>query len=536
MKIFELSLRYLKKYKIRLFIYVALSILCSILNLISPYINGKLVDKLLFANNVKVIIIYILVLILIVLLQLIFGYITRILFTKIQIKCGYQLNKYILDHVKRLPLNFFENKDFSYLNQKINNDSNNIIIFSIQIISDLIINILTLLCSLYFIVNINYKIIFIAIFLVIAYIFLYTFMKNIIYSKEFKLKEKQAIFFASLYRQLSNIRFLKLHSEYEIFDKSLENDVSNLYNSALESQNVNYMFLTIEKLLTLLATMLILIIGSIQVISGNLSIGIFTTLSSYFSIFLAAINYFLSLGQNYQNVLVCHTRIQEILSISPELNGKAIIENINSVILKDLSFSYRDEYIIKDFNYIFEINNIYCIIGENGIGKSTLIDIILGMHLNECEGELLYNNINIKNLNMDDLRKNLVGITAQVPFVINDTIFNNLNLYTRTIDETMVNKLSTILKLTDKNSKSNFSGGEKQKISLIRELIYTPQLIILDEPTTGLDFESKLNLIEHINSLRNNRIIIIVTHDSEILKIADEIIDLTKIKLSANLV
>jgi ATP-binding cassette subfamily C protein len=75
-------------------------------------------------------------------------------------------------------------------------------------------------------------------------------------------------------------------------------------------------------------------------------------------------------------------------------------------------------------------------------------------------------------------------------------------------------------------SNMNLSGGEKQKISLIRTFIKNPQYIILDEPTASLDMQSKQNLINYINKIRCTKIIMIITHDKDLIEISDKIIEM----------
>ncbi|KGM95771.1 hypothetical protein Z968_08265, partial [Clostridium novyi A str. 4552] len=181
---------------------------------------------------------------------------------------------------------------------------------------------------------------------------------------------------------------------------------------------------------------------------------------------------------------------------------------------------------------------IYYIIGKNGSGKSTLIDLILGLYPN-YEGEIYYNDINIKEIDIESVRKNLISVTEQEPNLINTTLIDNFTYGFSQYDlgeiEKYCKKLSIyefIINLPNKfnfiigDNSSKISGGEKQKISLIHSLIKKSNILILDEPTSALDKHSVNQLKDILQDIKTNKIIIIITHDNDLLDIADSVIEL----------
>ncbi|GFR34196.1 ATP-binding cassette domain-containing protein [Thermobrachium celere] len=100
----------------------------------------------------------------------------------------------------------------------------------------------------------------------------------------------------------------------------------------------------------------------------------------------------------YQESLISYDRLNEIINIPIERNGEIYINQINEIELRNLNFSYTgDGFIISNFNYIFRKGNIYGIKGTNGIGKSTLIKLMLGLY-QDYEGEIFYNSLDIKKI------------------------------------------------------------------------------------------------------------------------------------------
>lgn len=253
---------------------------------------------------------------------------------------------------------------------------------------------------------------------------------------------------------------------------------------------------------------------------------------------MGCISYFLNLGKSYQDALVSYNRLEEILKKSKEINGKEFMDGIDTIELKNVSFSYDNEKVIIDhFNYKFEKGNIYCIVGQNGNGKSTLINLILGLFNNYYTGEIYYNSLELKQLDMYRMRKRIIGISEQEPKLINNTIESNVTYGIDIYNYDDIRKLLENLNLSiDKFSKgldtninedsNNISGGEKLKISLARTFLKDPDLIILDEPTSALDVDSIEKLKYILNRIKNKKIILIISHNKNILDISDEIVDL----------
>lgn len=265
-----------------------------------------------------------------------------------------------------------------------------------------------------------------------------------------------------------------------------------------------------------------------------MTIGDFTIITAYFNMLLTCTSYFLNLGKEYQQAMVSYSRIREILNTPKEINGSLRINSIESIHLRNIKFSYEGKQIITNFNYTFKKGKIYCILGENGCGKSTLLDLMIGLNYN-YSGMIYYNNHNIKDIDMYYVRKKVIGITEQEPSLMNTTIDENIRYGTEDISkhdinewckrfelEKFIKKLPNQLESYIVENSNNISGGEKQKLSLIRTLIKNTDVIIFDEPTSALDKRGVEIFKDIITDIKYNKIIIFITHNMELLDIADE--------------
>ncbi len=187
-----------------------------------------------------------------------------------------------------------------------------------------------------------------------------------------------------------------------------------------------------------------------------------------------------------------------------------------------LGFSYDDKTIFDDLNLEFRKHHSHLIVGGNGAGKSTLLMLLMGQFCDAFTGDILYDGVSIKNLELSTIPE-IVAYVSQKVTLLNDTLLNNITLYHDYSEEKiqgiiekcglkeLVEKLPDGLNTLIKDGGQNFSGGEKQKISLARGLIKDCPILILDEISANLDKESTEKL-ENIVLEDKNKTVISVSH------------------------
>jgi len=538
MKIFKFVKEYIFKYKIQLFIFLIFSIISWIISIGLPYITGNYIDSLMNFQNRQTIIDFTIKILLMGIISIISSFIVSYSYVKVQTKSGMELNFKALEHISKMPILYFKNLDSAYLNQRINSDSNTLISFVLSNFLDILINALTLIIVFYISFKINRKLTMILIPLIPLYLAIYFVFKKTLFKSGYELKENQNKFFSKMNEQLYNINLIKLNSTFEESQKQLRTSFSTMFESLLKYTRISYIFSSSDSMTMIISQIIIFFFGGMEIINGNLTIGQFTIIISYFSMIMGCISYYLNLGKSYQDALVSYNRLEEILNETKEINGDKRINSIDTIVLKEVCFSYDDtNNIIDNFNYTFKKGNIYGIIGQNGTGKSTFINLILGLFNNYYKGNIYYNSIELKNLDTYYIRKRIIGISEQEPALINDTIGKNvtygIDIYNYDdIEEVLkslnldINKFQDGLNTNIYEAANNISGGEKLKISLARTFLKNPDMIILDEPTSALDVNSIEKLEFILKEIKKDKIIIIVTHNRDILDILDEIIDL----------
>lgn len=534
----KLAITYLLQYKKSFVFYIILSFVLGVISLFTPLVTGSIINNITSSRSVDNLIYMCILFSSISITKILLQFISQKLYIFTQSSAAFKMNLDVIEHVERVSLKFINSQETVYLNQRINNDSNNIIIFTISLINNFTTNILSLLFSIFLLFQISIIIGLVLSLLLIIYLLMYLLFKKKLYTMSLLNKESQSKFFSALNEQLMNVKFIKEHSVYHRFTNKLIRSFEVFLKNITKSQLFIYLYSSLDSIICLIAQIFVFFTGGIYVINGNLEVGTFTILISYFQILLNSIKYFSSLGTNYQDSIVSYQRIIDILNLKEQSNGTKKIKKIQSIKLSNLSFKYNKKSVIKNFSYSFYPGKIYGIIGNNGVGKSTLLELIAGLYIDEYEGSILYNDTNIKDIDMIDLRLKKISFLEQEPTLTNDSVGKNILLtehHNRKNCSEIINKLALsdfFLNLSDgfktkiNEKSSNISGGEKQKIALVRLLCKNSDLIICDEPTSALDLNSKLKLMTYLSLIKKDKIIIMIAHDEKMLMYYDIVIQL----------
>ena len=232
-------------------------------------------------------------------------------------------------------------------------------------------------------------------------------------------------------------------------------------------------------------------------------------------------------------------RIWEVIEADEEIIEKenAISkENFNDKIeYRNLSFQYEDDIVLKSVNLTIPKGKTIAIVGASGSGKTTMVNLLPRFY-EANDGELLIDNINVRDLKINDLR-GLMGIVNQESILFNDSIFNNIAFGIDDATEADViaaakvaNAHEFIKDLADGyhshigDRGNKLSGGQKQRISIARAVLKNPPIMILDEATSALDTESERLVQDALENLMKNRTSVVIAHRLSTIKNADEIV------------
>lgn len=533
----KLATRYLLQGKIILLVVSVACLISAAISIIIPYLTAKFIDTVLIARNLNSLYWFVGIFCVLTIAEIAIGYFSNIYSAKLQAKAAFNLNANLITHTQKLPLGFFQKYSSAYLTQRINDDAHNIIAFVLGNFINIIVNSVSLIAVVGILLSIETRIIPWFLIVVALYLLIYKLFKKPLRSIALKNKEVQNSFFANLEQQFRYIKFVKINVLYSELASSLRKRFNELLDIIIRRTKIAYWFSSSGKIAKQAFTISIFAIGGLLVIKGEMTVGNFVVINSYFAIALGCITYFLNLGQDYQNNMASYDRIRELLEYPNQQLGDSEIKTVEKIELKNISFSYNDEPLFKNFDYEFKQGNIYGIVGPNGIGKTTLIYLIVGL-LKPTTGSIWIDGHNLEMINSDYWRKHCVAFLEQEPVLLKDTLYNNLLLGNGNNRD--INKWITKIGLNEffndgrdlqyiiDEQLTSISGGEKQKIAQIRTFLKNASLVILDEPISAIDSEGIEKLANILKEMKHDKIIICITHKLELLSIADNIINIER--------
>ncbi|KKQ21751.1 MAG: ATP-binding cassette, sub-family B [Candidatus Wolfebacteria bacterium GW2011_GWC1_37_10] len=281
---------------------------------------------------------------------------------------------------------------------------------------------------------------------------------------------------------------------------------------------------------------------------GAMTLGELVMFSGYATMLFGP---FIMLGHNWQvvqNGLISIERAEKILKTPPEIyvpeNAVVLSDIKGEVEFKNVYFSYkRGKQVLENINFKVKPGEIIALVGESGVGKSTLIDLISGYYF-ATNGNVYIDNHNVKNFDLNFLRSKIAVVPQEV-VLFNDTIEKNIKYGNFGASIKAVKKaaeMSHCLEFIEKFSKKwnqivgergvKLSVGQKQRVAIGRAILRKPRILILDEPTSALDAKSENIIAESLEELMKDRTTFIIAHRLSTVRKADRILVLDKGKIA----
>ena len=294
--------------------------------------------------------------------------------------------------------------------------------------------------------------------------------------------------------------------------------------------------------ISLAAVSFVLAIGGYLVTSGNIGLGTLTTFILYSQRLFEPLRQLAERFTQIQGGLTAIERINELLDEEIEINDSLSKNNVvrklevkGKIEFKNVSFFYKkDDYVIKDLSFKVNPGERIAFVGPTGSGKTTLIRLLCRLYEPQ-KGEILIDDINIKNIPLIDLR-NMLGVVLQDTFIFSGNVAQNLKLSSDIKDKDLeiicrklglnelLKKLPNGLQTPLRERGGNLSSGERQLLSVARVAIRNPRILIMDEATAFMDPTTEATLQKDLKNILENRTALVIAHRLATIEKSDKIL------------
>ena len=521
------------------YILVLLTISLSILQPIRPYITQIIIDDYISVNDIKGLQFMIILLIALLAVNAVVMYFHTYLSGWLGQNIIRDIRIKLFSHLQKFKLQFFDKTPIGRVVTRNVSDIETIADIFGQGIASIIGDILQLVGIVILMFILNWKLTLISLS-TLPFLFLTTYI----------FKEKVKLSFNEVRTAVANLNsYVQEHivgmnlvqifaNEKKEFNKFIFINKTHL-NANLKAVLYYSIYFPVMELFTSIGLGLLIWYGAGQLFEEEVTLGVLIAFIMYLQLFFRPIRAIADRFNTLQMGVVSSKRIFDLLDRNEIINSNEKISKmdiVGRVEFKNLWFSYNpNDYILRDINFKIDKGQSVAFVGSTGSGKTSIINLINRFYEYQ-KGEILIDDVDIRDYNSSDLRKN-IGLVSQDVFLFSDSILNNITLYNDNISEEevwssikkvgaekFINSLPGKLSFNVKERGGSLSVGQRQLISCIRIMLYDPKIILLDEATSSVDSDTELMIQNAISEILKNRTSIVVAHRLSTIKEVDKII------------
>lgn len=533
--------KHAKKYRSRYLVGITFLLIVDIIQLIPPKIIGYLTDSISMGDaDPEKILKSIFLIIFISLLMAGGRYVWRIYVVGTSRYVEYDMRNKLFKHLQSLSVNFYNKNKTGDLMAHATNDLNAVRMAlgpGIIMITDSIV--LTLI-TLFIMLSINVKLTLLSLIPLPFVALVSTKFGKIIHKRFLKVQQAFSKLTDVVQENFSGIRVIKSFvQESKEYEKFIKENMNN-FDANMSLVRVWGSFFPMVEFISSLSFIILIGLGGIYVIYGDISLGDFIAFNMYLGSLvwpMMAVGWVINM---LQRGFASLERIENILNEKPEIfdeKTNELTSLVGNISIKNLTFTYPEASspALKDININLKNGDTLGIIGKTGSGKSTLVNLLVRLY-NLPDKTIFINNTDINRIPLSILREN-IGFVSQDAFLFSSTITENINLSREKLDMERIYESAKASDIYDNimDFKDKFdtmvgergvtlSGGQKQRISISRALIKSPDILIFDDCLSAVDAKTEVKILENLKSIMKDRTSIIISHRISAVKDSDLII------------
>lgn len=532
-------LKYVSKYKGTVIIGTMCMLIVIGVDLFLPYLQQVFIDSGLMKGNQNVIVSVLVWIGIITIIKAMLGYGKEFLYDVLSSWVHQDIKNDLFAHIQTLEFEYFDNMNTGELMSRIGEDAENIwqtIGYGMRLFIE---NIIYFVISTIILFILNYKLALACFIVMIPIGFIGIKLENKFGETYSKISDQTAEINTIAQEDIAGIKLVKAFSreKYEINKFLKMNKV--YYDLNMEQAKIIGDYFPPIEFLTNIALVIMIVLGGFLVMDGEVSIGILVAFNGYIWNLIWPMRMLGELTDLLSRTVSSANKIFAIMDKDPSIKTKENFKDVKNIKgnikFEGVNFRYDDKLVLKNINLDIEAGSTVAIMGATGAGKSSLINLI-GRYYDTCKGSIKIDGIDIKEYNLEFLRKNM-AIVPQETFLFSETILNNIKFSNENASFEEIKEASKLacanefiegLELgynTEIGERGiGLSGGQKQRIAIARSLVRKAKILILDDSTSALDMETEHELLKNLSNRKHESTTFIIAHRISAVKNADLII------------
>lgn len=518
---------YIRKYRSRLVIGLLLAFVVSALNMLNPYLAGRIVDKVMYGHQENLLWKFLALMIGVTIIRTALRYGYQMMFEKLSQNVIFKMREHLYDRLHQLDFSFYDRTKTGDIMARMTGDLEAVRHFTAWSIYMIFENTMILIFAVGFMFYIHPPLALVML-IVTPIIGIFAYRLTIDVRPTFtEIRNQFARLNSVVQENISGNRVVKAFAkeDYEIEKFTVENEAFKVKN--LQSSKVWEKYLPVLDSLSGVLTVLMILVGGIMVIRGSLSFGELVTFNSLIWALTNPMRMAGWLINDVQRFIASAEKIEDLLNTKPRITNEAeimYIKDFKGIVEFDhVHFSYGEGPILKDINFKVKPGETVAIIGPTGAGKSTLVNL-LSRFYDTTSGEIKVDGINVRKWDLHALREGMAMVMQDI-FLFSDTIEGNIAYGNPT---SQIENVQSAAKMAEAHEfitalpdgydtivgerGVGLSGGQRQRIALARAILKDTAILILDDTTSSVDMETELKIQNTLKSIQQNKTCFIIAH------------------------
>jgi subfamily B ATP-binding cassette protein MsbA len=467
------------------------------------------------------------------------SYLEKYLTTSVSQWVTHDLRRTLYNHIQRLSLAEYDKTQTGDLISRVTSDINAVQDFINSALLGIIVNVLTLVGMAGVMFYINWRFTLIALSIAPALFAVVYYLTRRIKKASREVRKKESELVSVVQEVLTSVRVVKAFAREDFEVTRFESQSLENVETALEARSIKAKLSPIVDVMVAIGTCLVIGYGARLALNGQISAGVLIVFLLYLGKMYKPMRDLSKSTDTVSKAIVGYERIEEVLEIEARVRDLPKARKAprfkGNIEFDHVSFSYDDKTpVLKDVSFEIQTGQVAAIVGPSGVGKTTIISLIPRLY-DPQSGTIKIDGVDIRRFKLKSLRE-------QISFVLQETLLFRTSVWENIAYGKPDASPDQIIRAAKEANAHEFivqlpegygtmvgergvtlSGGQRQRIAIARAIVRNTPILVLDEPTTGLDSSSEQAVIEALERLMKGKTCIVVAHHLSTIRHADMI-------------